>query len=183
MRTKMRAAEEDSKVRRGKRFFVRRVLRNERGSSLVEVALVLSLLFVPTLVGIVEFANLAYASIEISNAAHTGAAYVAQYYEQEKSSNSASITLPTATQVTSVAEGDSPDLQKLMASGNSLTVAMATGCGTGTATSGNTIPSCTAPTLPYVQVTAQALIVPMVHLPGFAGPFPISTTATMNLVN
>src|SRR5215469_13561699 len=52
-------------------------LRGEAGHSLVEAALILPLL-ITILVGAAELARVAYAAIEVSNAAHAGAQYGAQ---------------------------------------------------------------------------------------------------------
>jgi Flp pilus assembly protein TadG len=49
--------------------------RGDRGSALVEFALVLSFFAMPMLLGTAEMATLIYASIEVSNAAHAGAMY------------------------------------------------------------------------------------------------------------
>jgi len=50
-------------------------LKDERGSAIVELGLILGLFGSPVLLGTVEVASLIYSSIEISNAAHSGAMY------------------------------------------------------------------------------------------------------------
>ncbi|MFZ0744669.1 MAG: hypothetical protein WAM85_09680 [Terracidiphilus sp.] len=153
-------------------------LRDDGGGSLVEVALIFAL-FVPTMVlGTVYVASMEYASIEVSDAAHAGAAYAAQVYIAN--SNTA---LPTQSQVTAAARNDAPELPNMLASGTSLSATMSTGCGTGTATAGNTVPTCSSGTLPYVQVTTQATVIPMVQLLGFAASSTMSARARINLVN
>jgi Flp pilus assembly protein TadG len=52
-----------------------RLLHVESGGALVEVALCISLLGVPVLIGTVETGLVLYDSIEMSNAAHAGTAY------------------------------------------------------------------------------------------------------------
>lgn len=52
-------------------------LRADRGSSLLELALILPLLML-TMIGAAELGRIAYASIEVSNAARAGVAYGAQ---------------------------------------------------------------------------------------------------------
>jgi len=52
-----------------------RLLREESGDSLVEIALCISLVGLPLLVGTVELGSMMYGSIEVSNAAHAGAEY------------------------------------------------------------------------------------------------------------
>jgi Flp pilus assembly protein TadG len=151
-----------------------------RGSSLVELAVIMTFLFPPMLLGTVEFGGLVYGSIEVSNAAHAGAAYAAQSY---MASSETPAVLPTQAEVTAAAINDSPELQNMLQSGSTFTATMATGCGAGAATAGNTVPVCVGTALPYVQVTASATVVPLVKLPGFSGPFTLSNTATINLVN
>ncbi|HEY2468850.1 MAG TPA: TadE family protein [Terracidiphilus sp.] len=53
-----------------------KAVRGEEGSALVELALSLPMLCL-MLLGAAEFAKIAYASIEVSNAAHAGAVYAA----------------------------------------------------------------------------------------------------------
>jgi Flp pilus assembly protein TadG len=52
-----------------------RNLRGESGGALVEVALIVSLLGLPLLLGSTDMATVIYDSIEIENAAHSGAMY------------------------------------------------------------------------------------------------------------
>jgi len=132
------------------------------------------------LLGTVEFGGLVYASIEVSNAAHAGAAYAAQSY---MTSSETPAVLPTQDKVTAAAINDSPELQNMLKSGSTFTAAMSTGCGSGTAAAGNSVPVCSGTNLPFVQVTASAIVVPLIILPGFSGPFTMSNTATINLVN
>lgn len=130
--------------------------------------------------GTCEVASLAYASIEISNAAHAGAAFAAQNYN-------AKTVLPTAAQVTAAAQSDVPDAAAYLKPGTSLTAIMATGCTGGAATVGNTLPTNCAGAQPYVQVTVTATVVPPIQLPGLFGSQPaqmtMNTSATIPLVN
>src|ERR1700677_876828 len=52
-----------------------RFLREEQGNALIEMALCISLLGMPMMVGTVELGNMIYTSIEVSNAAHAAAMY------------------------------------------------------------------------------------------------------------
>lgn len=72
---------------------------SEDGSALVELALSLPLLSL-MLLGAVEFARVAYASIEVTNAAHSGALYAASGIGEATDS----------TGVTNAASADSPNL-------------------------------------------------------------------------
>jgi Flp pilus assembly protein TadG len=61
--------------RRSANLARRGVLRGECGSSLVELALIVSILVPPLLLGVADMAIVLYFSIEISSAAHAGALY------------------------------------------------------------------------------------------------------------
>jgi Flp pilus assembly protein TadG len=153
-------------------------MRGEDGVSLVEAALFLAIFAPLMLLGTVEISGLVYASIEVSNAAHAGAAYAARVYIAN--SNTA---LPTQAQVTAAARNDAPELVNMLPSGTQLSVAMATGCGTETASTGNTVPSCGSGTLPYVQVTTQATVAPLFQFFQFIQVPTMTSQAKINLVN
>jgi len=156
--------------------FFRRLWNEENASSLVEVSIILAFLAPAMLLGTSEMAGMIYASIEGSDAAHAGAAYAAEQYY--KSSDTA---LPTTAQVTAAVKNDAPELVNMIKPGTTFTVTMATGCNGGAATNGNTIPTCSAGVLPYVQVTTQATVAP---LAGFLpGTLQVNNRAIMNLVN
>jgi hypothetical protein len=165
-----------SKSRLRRAFLVS--LRGDSGASLVEVSLVIGILAPALLLGTAGAAGFVYASIEVSNAAHAGAAYAAQYYI-----GSSDTALPTSAQVTAAVKNDAPELNAVLKSGTSLTVTMATGCNGGAANAGNTIPTCSAGVLPYVQVTAQATIVPFTAYIGLPNSLAMTSQATINLVN
>lgn len=152
----------------------RELIRHEKGGALIELALVLTVFFPLLIIGLLEFGGLAYDYVELSNASHAGAAYAAQYYIT-KSSLPSSVT----TQVTN----DSPELQNALKSGTTLSVVEATGCSGGSATTGNTVPTCTAPALPFVQVKVTATVVPpgSLTLPGLGTSFTLTNTAQMIL--
>jgi Flp pilus assembly protein TadG len=154
------------------------VLRSENGASLVEVSLVLAILAPALLFGTAGAAGLVYASIEVSNAAHAGAAYAAEYYIAN--SNTA---LPTTSQVTTAVQNDAPELTAVLKPGTSLTISMATGCNGASPTTGNSIPSCGTGVLPYVQVTTQATVLPFTAFAGLPHSITMSSQATINLVN
>jgi hypothetical protein len=67
-------------------------------------------------------------------------------------------------------------------SGTSFTATMATGCGTGAAAAGSTVPSCTSGTLPYVQVTGTATVVPLIRFFSTTS-LTMTSQAKINLVN
>jgi len=149
-------------------------LRREDGASLVELALVVSILGSLLLVGTAEVGAFIFASIELADATHAAAAYAAEYYITNAS-------LPTQTEVASAASNDSAELTKLLSSGSSLTATLATGCGTGDASAGNAVPTCVSG-LPYVQVTCKAKIASIFNYLNI-GPISMTSVAKVNLVN
>lgn len=153
-------------------------LRDNSGGALVETALMIGL-FAPTmLLGTTELAGLVYASIEVSDAAHAGAAYAAQSYVA-----SSDTALPTQAQVTTAAQNDAPEIASMLAPNTTLSASMATGCNGSAASAGNTVPACAGNTLGYVQVTVQAQVTPLVNFPGLPKSLTLASQATMNLVN
>jgi Flp pilus assembly protein TadG len=158
-----------------------RVVRGDGGGALVETALILMFLAPVMIIGTIEFASLAYAEIEIANAAHTGAAYALEYYQNPATCDFS--TLPTDAIVTNAAQQEVTDITGMMS--GSLTAAMATGCNGGAATTGNTVPSCTTGTLPYLQVTATATVSPWItySFPGVPSTFTFTQKAILNIVN
>jgi Flp pilus assembly protein TadG len=165
-----------------KRFasLLRNLIFGEGGGALVEVAIFMGILAPPMVFGTCEVASLAYASIEVANAAHAGAAYAAQNYNTKT-------VLPTQAQVTTAVQNDVPDVATFLKSGTSLTATMATGCTGGAATVGNTVPTYCAGAQPYVQVTVNAIVVPRIQLPGLFGShasqMTMNTSAAIPLVN
>ena len=83
------------------RFFKsgQRLRSGEEGSALVELALSLPMLCI-MLLGAAEFARIAYAAIEVTNAAHSAAVYA----------GSGSAAAKDSTGITNAATGDSPNL-------------------------------------------------------------------------
>jgi hypothetical protein len=183
------------RVRRKRIFAIWKALDGESGASLVELAVAMTFLFPPMLIGTVDIASLAYDSIENSSAARAGAAYAAQYYISTQIPGPP--TLPTVAQVTSAATTDSPELQNVLKSGTTFNVTIYTGCGTAaptytyTSTSSGTIsyPSsangnaCATGVLPYVEVATSSTVVPLLHFSALGGSLSLNNTATINLVN
>src|ERR1700733_8939384 len=77
MTRKMTTKSSISAKRRIIRFMRYAALRDTAGGALVELALLIPV-FVALLLGAAEFARLAYAGIEVSNAARAGVAYGSQ---------------------------------------------------------------------------------------------------------
>jgi Flp pilus assembly protein TadG len=134
-------------------FRIRRCVRDQKGQALIETSLsVLFLIFL--LLGTTEFARLAYAAIEVSNAAKSAVQYAAQNGAtagdsagiQTAASNDASNLTVTATvQPLSITCSDG--------SAYSIT----TGCAVGTVA------------VTTVTVKTTATIAPLIHIVGFSG--------------
>lgn len=136
----------------------KKFLRNTAGNAIIELCLLLPLLFA-LLIGAVEFGRFAYASIEVSNAAHAGAQYGAQSHATA-SDNAGMIQ---------AAKNDAADIEGLTvttsaASGASLCVCSNNQQKTPSACS-SIIISCSARTLECVQVTTSATIHAMFNAP------------------
>jgi Flp pilus assembly protein TadG len=154
------------------------LLREDAGNSLVEVALVLSFFCTPLLVGTGEMGLLVYDSIQVQNAAHSGAAYAMQ------SSTFAADTSGIQT----AAQQDAPAL------GDSLTVTptiyyVCSADINGTKYTGdnalsNATNGCTGSSnhpLEFVQVAASTSVTPGLHCPGLGRTFAVSAVTAMEI--
>jgi Flp pilus assembly protein TadG len=152
--------------------------RQETGSSLVEVAMILCFFCVPMMVGTAEMGLVVYDSIEVQNAAHTGAQYAMQ-----------SATAAADTEhIRTAAQGDAPTF------GTALTVTptvyyVCSAAINGTQYAGsnglsNATSACTGGVnhpLQFVQVVATASVTPSLHNPGIARTFSVSSTSAMEV--
>ncbi len=139
------------------------LMSGEEGSALVELALSVPLLLL-MLLGAAEFARVAYAAIEVANAAHSAVMYAA-------SRASAS---SDATGIGNAAAADSPNL----VGANAVSVtAVSTAC---TCSDGSSPTSCSdnstcqsagAGIITTVTVQTQATYSPLIHIPGSALTF------------
>jgi Flp pilus assembly protein TadG len=160
-------------------MIVHRVLvRDDIGQAFVELALVLPI-FILLVVGGVELGRLAYADIEVSNAARAGVAYAMQSHAF--ASDNAGIVL-AATQ-------DAPNIPGLVvANPATLTCYCETSGGVTTA-----FPSCannvantttcpgTSVLVEYVQVNTSALVDTIFHFPGIPNSVTLRGTAIMRV--
>jgi Flp pilus assembly protein TadG len=127
-------------------------LGEESGQSLIEVAVSLPLLLT-LLIGSAEFARLAYAAIEVSNAAKAGVQYGAQN----------SVTAGDTAGIQTAASNEAANLQNVTATGSK-----AYTCTDGSAYSAATqCPSSFVETT--LTVTTSTTYDPLIHLPGFPG--------------
>jgi Flp pilus assembly protein TadG len=148
-------------------------VREESGQSLLELALTLPMLFV-MLIGAVEFGRLAYASIEIANAARAGTAY-------------GSLSLINAADITGMqnaATQDGLDVTKWKTTGLTATAQELCAC----SNSPTTLITCTAAattcvspvrTLVFVKVSTTATIDPLFYVPLLPKSYVLSSQAIM----
>jgi Flp pilus assembly protein TadG len=152
----------------------RRDLPEDKGQAFVELALVMPI-FILLLVGIAEVGRLAYASIEVSNAARAGVAYAAQSHT----------TAQDATNIQLAATQDAPNITSLSATTSyscscesSTGVMTAAGSCTGISTAPGSCPSPSRIVL-YVQVNTTAPVDTLFHFPGIPSTVTLRGFATM----
>jgi len=143
--------------------------REDKGQAFVELALVLPI-FILLLVGAVEVGRLAYASIEVSNAARAGVAYAAQSHT----------TAQDTANIKTAATNDAPEITSLTAATSySCSCESSTGTITAFSSCSNTVTNLTTCLSPSrivvdVQVTTTAQVNTIFHFPG------IPSTVTLN---
>jgi Flp pilus assembly protein TadG len=142
-------------------------MRDDIGQAFVELALALPIFFL-LLIGAAEFALLAYAGIEVSNAARAGVAYGAQ------SAATASDLLGMRTAATN----DGSNVAGLSATATELW-----SCSNTASTLSTSPPSCTTGNrlLNYVQVNTTAAVTPPIHLPGIPTTYTLTGQAIMRV--
>jgi Flp pilus assembly protein TadG len=147
------------------RLFLR-VVRSNRGGALIELALIMPV-FTLVILGSAEFARLAYAGIEVTNAARAGVQYGAQNHGTAQN---------TAT-MQSAATNDSPNVTDLTATASTFCT-----CSNGTAvTCANAATNCTARIIEYVQVNTSASVNPAFHVPGLPSTYTLKGEAVMRV--
>jgi Flp pilus assembly protein TadG len=152
-----------------------RLLREESGSSLVEVALCVSLVGLPLFVGTVEMGSMMYGSIEVSNAAHAGAEYGMM---------SATFAADNAG-VIRAAQGEATDF------GANLTVTPTVyfACsqavaGTQYTTQSAANAACTGTlnhSLEFIQVSTSTTVTPPIRCPGLASTYTLVGVSVMEI--
>jgi Flp pilus assembly protein TadG len=154
---------------------VRLLCREDCGSALIELALALSLVGLPLLLGTIYTGVLLFDEIEISNAAHAGALYGMQ--SSTFASDSAGITSATQT--------EAPDL----GTGLSVTPTVFYACssaidGTQYSTQSAANTACTGGwnhALEFVQVTATYVATPFASIPGMQRTVTLSSVSVMEV--
>jgi Flp pilus assembly protein TadG len=146
----------------------RRIANGQRGSSLVEVALLMPTLLI-MLVAASEMGRIAYYAIEVSSAARAGALYAAQNHGT--AANTAGIQL--------AASYDAHDV-----SGLNATVATSCSCSNGAAiTCSDASSQCSTPARieEFVQVNTSVAISPIFQYPGLPASYSLSGQATIRV--
>jgi Flp pilus assembly protein TadG len=159
----------DCRLRGNCRVTSRAAGGNERGQALVELALTLPL-FILLIVAAAEFGRLAYAAVEVANAARAGAAYAAQ----------SGITAKDAAGIQQAAKQDAPNVTGIAAT-STRSCYCSTGGGALVCT--NALASCASPAriIQYVTVNSTATVGPLFNYPGLPHTFNLSGQAIMRV--
>jgi Flp pilus assembly protein TadG len=149
------------------RFKWLKFVASERGTSLVETAMLVSFLMAQ-LAGAIDFGRLYYLANEVAGAAEAGAAYGSQ-------------NITDTTGMTNVAKLDAPNV-------SGLSVSPAWGCecsdGTQRSASCSTTPSgCSANVVYYATVTTSATYSPLFPWKGTNSSITVSRSTTMRSAN
>jgi len=143
-------------------------LHRDVGQAMVELALLMPI-FVLLIVGAAEFGHLAYAAIEVANAARAGGAYGAQNH----------ITASDNTNIQLAATDDGANVTSLTATSSHFC-----SCSTGGSVScTNALASCPSPAriIEYVQVNTAASVSPIFNYPGISKTFTVTGQAIMRV--
>jgi Flp pilus assembly protein TadG len=141
-------------------------IRQDTGHSLVETALVLPLL-ITIVVGAAEMARVAYAAIQVSNAARAGVQYGAQN----------GYTASDTAGIANAATNDAANLTTLTATSSFTCV-----CSDGTASTCSNGDCATSHIEQILTVNTQATINPVVHLPGLPKTYTLKGRAVQKCV-
>lgn len=166
-------------------------LRGDRGGALVELTIVVPLLILMMLAG-AEFGRLAYASIEVSNAARAGVAYGAQNHAT--AAETGSIASGNNDAIALAAQNEAPNISDMTATATDSCICQTVTVGTGgvlatsisCSTAGKTCPESATPAqvnnvVEYVKVNTQAEIDTMFHYPGIPRSFTLNGVAQMRV--
>jgi Flp pilus assembly protein TadG len=146
-------------------------MRNDMGQALVELALMFPL-FILLLLGAAEFGRLAYAAVEVTNAARAGVAYGAQSH----------ITASDYAAMQLAATQDAANLTGVTATATNF---CACSSAPSTAVSCTTVVASCSPApqhaLEYVKVNTSATVDPLFHYPGLPHTFTLTGQAIMRV--
>lgn len=159
----------NNKPRRFGRIGHHTAMHDESGQAFVELALSMTILIL-LLTGAAEFGRLAYAGIEVSNAARAGVAYGAQNH----------ITASDNAGMQSAAVNDGPNVGSLTATATSFCT-----CSSNLSSQVSCVAtSCTggARLIEYVQVNTSAAVNPLLYVPGLPKTYTLRGQAIMRVV-
>ncbi len=135
------------------------------GSAFVELALVVPI-FVLLLVGAAEFGRLAYAGIEVTNAARAGVAYGAQNH----------VTASDLTGMQQAAQNDASNVTSLSATAKYFCT-----CSNGNSSTCAVTDCAGARILEFVQVNTTATVNPLFYYPGLPKTFTLQGQAVLRV--
>jgi Flp pilus assembly protein TadG len=151
-----------------------RLLREEHGNALVETAMCLSFLGLPMLVGTVEMGGMTYESVEISNAAHAGAAY--GMISSTFAGDTSNIIAAAQAEASDFGTGLSVTPVVYYACSNSIGGTQYTSqsaASTGCSGSGHS--------LEFIQVTTSGTVTPAIHCPGLPASYTLKGVSVMEV--
>jgi Flp pilus assembly protein TadG len=141
-------------------------IRNTKGQALVEVALTAPLLIL-LLLGAAELGQVAFAAIEVANAASAGVQYGAQ----------TTITASDTTGIQTAASDDASNLTGLTATSSFTCI-----CSNGSASTCLPTDCSTSNIEEILTVKTQASVTPLIHLPGLPRPFTLRGQAVQKVI-
>ena len=150
----------------------------ERGDALVELALALSLLGLPLLVGTADMGFVVYDSIEVANAAHAATLYGMQ--SSTYAANTAGIVAAAQTEASDFGATLTATPTAYYACSNAIGGTQYTGSNA----QANATAACTGGTnhaLEFVQVNTSVTVTPPVHLPGLSRTFTVTGSSVMEV--
>lgn len=152
-----------------------RLLREEQGNAMIEMALCMSLLGMPLLVGTVELGGMIYTSIEVSNAAHAGAMY----------GMISSTFAASSSGMTTAAQNEATDLGTNLAVTPTVFYACSQALnGTEYSTQSAANSACTGGTnhtLEFVKVNTSTTVTPPIHCPGLPASYTLTGLSVMEV--
>lgn len=160
----------------------RSATERESGQSMLELALCLPI-FALLILGTAEIANIAWADVQVHNAARAAVQYASQSRGNADTSSSVAVqNMETA------AQNEAPKLSITFPTAPS----QACSCidpstnATGANSSGcQTLAECPSPYIIFdnITITTQAVVTPLIHYPGLPASYTLQATATMGVVN
>jgi Flp pilus assembly protein TadG len=140
-------------------------LRSDSGNALIELAIGMTVL-TALILGAAEFGRIAYAAIEVNDAAHAGAAY-----------GSANRTYAADNaNVTNAAKKDAPDV-----SGMTATAVYWCQCSDGSASTCGATDCTGTRIIEYVTVNTSGTVDPLVYVPGLPKSYTVTGHAVMRV--